>query len=249
VEYGGLVHLVHEADRHQQEARAQAHVLPGLEVQIGELRGDFALLLVPFAGGGVLHLQLGVEEDAVAELVADVEDVAHQVDAVRRARRLIVLPAVGRVVVDGLAVAADRDPVRLGVDLGGRRPEAGHGLARLGLRGSAGPRLLDLGGQEVDPPLQLGQPLVGAAGRLETGHLGLQRLDLLAQILVRRLVRAQGPSGAGQGQHDRSQRAARGAASYRPAQSASPMKLKLNFIFNSADDTSRPRALSNTRAG
>jgi hypothetical protein len=65
----------------------------------------------------VLVLDLGVEEDLVVELRAEVQDEAEQIDARVGAGGGAVLEASGGVRVERFAVAADRDALLDPVDL------------------------------------------------------------------------------------------------------------------------------------
>jgi len=96
------VQLVGEPQRQQQLAGAHAESPPRLPLDVreldedlaGELRlarhraragvGDLALDLGLVEDAGVLELDLGVEEQVVGELVAEVEDGAQQVEAAAR---------------------------------------------------------------------------------------------------------------------------------------------------------------------
>jgi hypothetical protein len=126
--------------------------------------------------------------------------------------------------------------------------EARHRLLRhgLGLGRPARPRFLDLRRQEVDAPLQLGQPVSVGARRLEARHLRLKGLDLLAQLLGRRVLRRRGQPRAGHDQDENGQGAAPRAASQSP-QNPLPDEIENEFHFQySGDDTSAGAPLSNT---
>jgi hypothetical protein len=60
----------------------------------------------------VFVLDLGVEEDPVAELVAGVKHDAHEVELVPRGGGSAVLAPGGEVLVERFPVAADRDASR-----------------------------------------------------------------------------------------------------------------------------------------
>ena len=64
-----LVQLVDEAEGQHHHARAEADVLPRLEVEVGLFHRDLAPLLVALAGGRVLVFDLGVEEDLVQNIM------------------------------------------------------------------------------------------------------------------------------------------------------------------------------------
>ena len=195
-----LVELVDEAHRHQEQAGAGVDLGTDPALEVGELDRHFAAL--PFARLGVLPLDLRVEEPVVVPLVAEVEDGAQEVELVLPAGVGAVVTLRGEALVEHLAVAADRQPLLDGVDLGRRRTEAG-GAAAFGGRGRralAEPHLLELGGQDVDPPRELGDvgrrchrcramlrsairpaspPARGAPGR---GRRSLQRDDRRLQL-------------------------------------------------------------------
>jgi hypothetical protein len=157
----------------------------------------------------VLELDLRVEQEAVVELVAEVDDAAQEVE-------LVGAPFRG--LVEHLAVAADRQPVAGAVDLRGRRPEAV--LALVGPhRRLAQLDLLQLAGDHVDPALELVQAIGvgGGFGLLallaHLPHLGAQGLELLAELLhlllggrglaLRRLGEAGHRQQQAGGQHER----------------------------------------------
>src|SRR5207245_4410073 len=147
VEYRRLVKLVQEPERHQQLAGAEAGVLPRAELEVGELHGSLAPLLGALSGGGVLELDLRVEQDLVAELVAEVRHVAQEVEALVRLRGRAVLPRDRRRPEEYFAVASDRDAPAPAVDLGGGGPEAGLPLRRrFVLAGLSRARVLQLRG-------------------------------------------------------------------------------------------------------
>ena len=114
VEEDGLVVLVQEAHRDEHVAHPQRQLVEQREVEVGELDPDLP--------GAVLELDLRVEDDPVVEAVADVEDEAQDLGDVGA--------VVGVVRVDELAVAADGEPLRLVVHLGGAHAHAGVGAER-----------------------------------------------------------------------------------------------------------------------
>jgi hypothetical protein len=122
------VRLVEEADRDEDETAAGVHHRVEQEVEGGELGLDLSVARRRRAfGGGVLDLELGVQNDPVVELVSEVEDEAHEVEGVGAG-------LVGDFVVEvELAVAADREPVLDAVDLRGGRPVSVRALQLLGL--------------------------------------------------------------------------------------------------------------------
>ncbi len=148
--------LVDEAHRHQEETRAGVDLGTDPALEVGEL--DRHLAALPFARLGVLPLDLRVEQPVVVPLVAEVEDRAQEVELVLPAGVDAVVALRGEALVEHLAVAADRQPLLDGVDLGRRRTEAGGAAARRGScrRALAEPHLLELGGQDIDPPRKLG---------------------------------------------------------------------------------------------
>src|SRR5690606_2446252 len=84
----GLVQLVHEPHRGEEEAAAEAERRREPVVEVGELDRDLAVL----PGGGVLELDLRVEEEPVVELVAEVDDGPEVVELVPPAGGRAVLP-------------------------------------------------------------------------------------------------------------------------------------------------------------
>ena len=139
-EDGRLVELVDQSHRNQQHAGPQADVLGGEEVDVGELDEDLLR---------VLDLDLRVEEEAVVEPVAGVEDRPQVVE--------LVGLAGGVVLIQHLAVAGDRHP---GVDLvgggRGRRQTQRAGLidGHLAL-GLAAAQPLELLGEDLHAALEL----------------------------------------------------------------------------------------------
>src|SRR5206468_7652673 len=100
-------------------AGAESRVLPRAELEVRELHRSLTPLLGALSGGGVLELDLRVEEDLVAELVAEIGHVAQEVEALVRVRGRAVLPRGGGRSEEHFAVAADRDAAGPAVDLGG----------------------------------------------------------------------------------------------------------------------------------
>jgi len=191
VEDRRLVELVEEADRQQDLTGTEPDVLPGPELEIGELHRNLAALLGALAARRVLELDLRIEQDLVAELVAQVGDVAQQVDARHQAGRSPVLLRRAGMVVGHLPVATDRNTLSLPVDLRGRRPESRLTLDRgVDFSGASRPALLQLLRKEVNAALQLGQPVALGCVGLEPRQLGGQRCDLLLEILDRGVVGA-----------------------------------------------------------
>ncbi len=169
---GGLVQLVQKAHRDQQQSRPQPHTLRHQPVEVGELERHRSGLV----GGAVLELDLGVEEESVAELVTHVDDRPQRVDLVGPTGRFTVLALVGEVLVQRLAVAADRDASPDAVDLRRRRTQTE--AAAVGARHHllAQPQLLDLPSERFDLPAQHRQ-LRAVSAR----HLPLEQLDLPLQ--------------------------------------------------------------------
>ncbi len=172
---GRLVDLVDDPDRHQDQSGPDVRVVIEEEVEVRELDGDLSLVV----RRRVLELDLGVEDDPVVELVAEVEHGPQEVDLVARLGRRAVVPAGVVVLVDHFAVAADRNAAGPGVDLRGRRRETG------------GPFRRRLVGRWFRRRRRLG--LLPGAERLqflgEDRELALQFLDLLP---VRQLLRGRG---------------------------------------------------------
>src|SRR5512141_3121032 len=81
----------------------------------------------------MLVLELGVEDEVIVELVAEVEDGAGEVDRVREAGRRSILLRRGEALVKDLAVPADRDAFS-GVDARRGRPETETRRRRFGHR-------------------------------------------------------------------------------------------------------------------
>ena len=145
VEEHRLVQLVHDTQRGQQHAGAEIGPVPHQEVEVSELDRDRAA----GAGRGMLELQLGVQDDAVGELVAGVQHEAQVVGGVAVAAALVAHVLA----VERLAVAADRQPALDAVDLGRRGPQAVHAVVHgerreVGQR-QAGAQLVHLLGQDV----------------------------------------------------------------------------------------------------
>ncbi len=130
----------------------------------------------------MLVLDLGVEEEAVVEFVAEIEDRPLEVGLVDgRGTAAVLQPAV-EVPVHHLAVAADRQAVAAAVDLGRRRPHAVGGTVG-GDRGLAELQRLDLLRQHPDLALELVQPLsVGTTLCTQRLDFGPQRRDLLFDL-------------------------------------------------------------------
>ena len=156
-----LVDLVQEAHRDQHEARARVHLVLDQEIERRELDRHAAALVVRGRelGGGVLELDLGVEQDPVGELVAGVEHGAREVGVVPVARLPLVVNHRG---VAALGVAADREAPRDAVDLRRAGPEPVDALERL-LLGHAHvlARAGELVGEQLDLALELGDAVVG----------------------------------------------------------------------------------------
>src|SRR6185369_15512286 len=161
-----------------------------------ELDGDFTPLVR--GGHGVLDFELGVEDPAVVELVTEVEDRAQDVHLAAEIRGLAVLAFAVEVLVEELAVPADRNAL-LSVDLRRRGTDAvpdvlapGRGRRRFGQL-----KLLDLAGEDLDLALDLLQPLGIRAGRRPRGgelgpRFGEELLEPL-DALLERLARLLGP--------------------------------------------------------
>jgi hypothetical protein len=173
VEVRRLVDLVHEAHRHQQMPGADVGLGAPQEVERRELDGHRARAraVVHVARSPVLELDLRVEDDAVGELVSEVEHGAERIGAVEVA----VLLVADEVDVVRLAVAADREAAVDAVDLGGRRTEA-VGALQLRLLGHRDLRaeVRDLLGEHVHAPHQLRDRVVALAdlvlGRARRGR-------------------------------------------------------------------------------
>jgi hypothetical protein len=142
---------VDEAHGNQDQTGAEVGLRPPEVVEVGELQADLM--------AGVLVLDLRVEQPVVVELVAEVEDRPQQVERIAAAGRGAIVPLVLHILVDQLAVAADRQPPLRAVDLGRRRPEAVGAGVGLGGR-LADPELLDLLGEHLELALQLGEPVI-----------------------------------------------------------------------------------------
>src|SRR6185295_4755608 len=182
-----LVELIQKTDRQEEMAGAQVEFGLEQEIEIGELDRDLL--------AAVLELDLGVEQEAVVPLVADVDDRALEDRHGVLSGGLAVIRLAVRPFIEGLAVAADRDAALSAVDLGGRGAHAIR--AAVGRdRGLADLELLDLRREDVDLALDLGQLAGGGRGRglrsggscraelrhfgLQGGHLPLELPDPLA---------------------------------------------------------------------
>ncbi len=137
----------------------------------------------------MLVLDLGVEDEVVVELVAEVEDGAGEVDRVREAGRRSVLFRRSEALIEDLAVPADRDAFP-GVDACRCRPEAEvrRGLFGRGNRSRTGGaaaapgtveagdspmrRALDFLREDVDLPLEILQALLAILLGLRGGFVG-----------------------------------------------------------------------------
>ncbi len=152
MEHRWLVELVHEPHRNEQEAGAEAELRPPLIVDVGELDRHLAAL----PGRAVLELDLRVEEPAVVPAIAEVEHGPEPVELVGPSGEDIAVGLRIGVLVEHLAVAADRDPLLGAVDLGGRRAESVVALVRRRRR-LAQPLALELGREDIDAPGELGE--------------------------------------------------------------------------------------------
>ena len=99
-----LVHFVDEAHRHQYESGANVGSLVDEEVEVRELDRH----RTAFTGRGVLVLDLGVEQDLVAELVSEIGHQPQEVGGV------VAAVDVGEV---EFAVAGYRQPAPNAIDL------------------------------------------------------------------------------------------------------------------------------------
>ncbi len=149
--------------------------MPGEEiVEVREL--DFELTSLVRGGHGVLGFELGVEDPAVVELVPEIENRPQQIHLAPGVRWLAVLPLAAEILVEKLAIAADRDAL-LAVDLGGRGADTVAKLLafRRGRRRLAQLQLLDLPGEDFDLALDLGETL-------RVRRRGLRSLELRAGL-------------------------------------------------------------------
>ncbi len=157
-EDGRFVQLVDPAQRNQQEPRPRVAFRKEEEIDMRELDRGFAPFLGPFPRGGMLELDLRVEQDPIRPLVAEVEDRPEQVRRVPAARKGPVVASGGEALVERLSVASDRDPLVLAIHLRRCRSEPVNGLERSLLGGLSDAQLLDLPNEQIDAPLQLGYP-------------------------------------------------------------------------------------------
>ncbi len=192
-----LVHLVHEAHRHEDETRAEIDLVAEHRVERRELDRDLA----PLAGRGVLVLDLGVQDERLVELPPEVDDGSQVVPLVRLPRGGAVLAGRVEVLVERLAVAADREAGGLPVDLrggGAEAPLSGRAGGRSGIGGVAELSGLQLAGQDLDPARELlvrrgrrglgrrrrFRRIVGAGGARDSRHCAQREREERPPLLV-----------------------------------------------------------------
>jgi len=127
VEEWGLVDLVDEAHRHEQQTGAKIERLPCKKIEGEELDLDLALLVT--GDDRVLELDLGVEDDPVGELVTGIEDETLQIKLIG-----LALSIADELLEAELAVTADRETAFDLIDLRCRRAETVDALELLVLR-------------------------------------------------------------------------------------------------------------------
>ena len=204
--------LVDEPHRHEDEARAGVDRAGVHVVDVGELHRDLAAGV--FARQRVLVLDLGVEEPLVVELVAEVRDGAQEVDPVVPVRRGAVLPRVVEVLVEHLAVAADRDAPAHPVDLRGGKAEpvafggplrvvgcAGAGAAATcGPAPAASPSFIDsISWARMSTFRSISARRASIAGAVDAAFMASSSARVSARSLSRRWIRSSGAAGVGVG--------------------------------------------------
>jgi hypothetical protein len=163
------VDLVDEAHRRQQESGPDAEPRREAVVEVGEFDRHRAASL----GAAVLELHLGVEQDAVIELVADVDDGPQRIEPVGPPGGDVTFGLAGEVLVEHLAVATQRNALARLVDLRGRRSEPQDAGVRLHDHVPAEAQLLELAGDRLE--LGLDPRQVGGVPLLRRGRHGQQR--------------------------------------------------------------------------
>ena len=137
--------FVDDTQRGEQHTGTEIGPVPHQEIEIGELDR----YRTTGAGRGVLKLQLGVEDDAVGELIAGVQHKAQIVGRVAVAATLVA----HILAVICLAIATDRQALLDAVNFGGRRSQAVSAVfhaQRLEVgHGQAGAQLVHFLGQDV----------------------------------------------------------------------------------------------------
>jgi hypothetical protein len=146
VEGGRFVGLVDQAERRQQVAGAERDRLVQARFEVGELHADLV---------AVLELDLGVEEPALVEAIAEVEHGAVEVPTVAEAGRSATVSTAVVVQVGDLAVARPAQAAGgRAVDAACRRAEPAGVECRSRRLGAT--QLGQFGGEQVEPAGQFG---------------------------------------------------------------------------------------------
>ena len=174
--------FVDEAERHEDQAASHGQVVVDEKVQVGELDRDFVC---------VFDFDLRIEQEAIIESIADIDDVPKEIEprGFRVRDATLVFPI--EVLVEHLAVPGDRHAFGRAIDCRGRRCEAqgaSPGVRQLLRRCFSAAQPLNFGREQLELALQFfdGRLLHVSHVRLgRGGRRGIRRFALLVGLGLR----------------------------------------------------------------